>query len=194
MELTYTTMSGEERPLPNHGRDTWLIQRLNKPKGYKNPWGDVNNEVTDVNIAKVIDPQYMGAAEYEFGTYRNCIDVMLKHGTTQRAIYIYPNNENIPVHIVSSKGCEDIEVDEQIRFLYLEPSRILHKTGDLPNRISKADYCSFYKACRKAAVCNFKDIKTDGWLNVKKFYAFFIKRELAESFNNYCNQAKEVAV
>ena len=172
--------------------NTWLIQRLNKPKGFKNPWGDVNNEVKDVDIAKVIDPQYMGAVEYEFGTYRNCIDVMLKHCTTQRAIYIYPKAKNIPVYIVSSNGCEDDEVDEQIRFLYLEPSRILHETGELPNRISKADYCSFYKACRKAAVYNFKDIRTDGWLNVKKFYAFFIERDLAESFNNYFNQIEEI--
>ena len=35
--------------------DTWLIQRLNKPKGYKNPWGNVNNEAKDVNISEVID-------------------------------------------------------------------------------------------------------------------------------------------
>ena len=175
----------------NH--DTWLIQRLNKPKGYKNPWGDVNNEVKDVDIAKVIDPQYMGAAEYEWGIYNKCIETMQKYGTTQRAIYIYPKDKNIPVYIVSSNGCEDDEVDEQIRFLYLEPSRILHETGKLPHEISKSGYCSFYRTCRKAAVYNLKDIRTHGWLNVKKFYAFFVERDLAESFNNYFNQVEEVA-
>ena len=176
--------------------NTWLIQRLNKPKGYKNPWGDVNNEVKDVNIAEVIDPAYMGAAEYEFGTYRNCIDVMLKHGTKSSIIALYPDkrmNASIPIHIVSSKGCEDTEVIEQIRHLYFGPSLTLHETGMLPE-ISKNDNSSFYRECRHLALCDFKEIRTHGWLNVKKFYAFFIERELAESFNNYCNQAEEVTV
>ena len=101
-------------------------------------------------------------------------------------------NASIPIHIVSSKGCEDTEVVEQIRHLYFGPSLTLHETGMLPE-ISKNDRSSFYRECRHLALCNFKEIKTHGWLNVKKFYAFFIERELAESFNNYCNQAKEVA-
>ena len=176
-------------------QDIWLMQRLSEPTGYVNPFGDVNHEIKDKSITDIIEPDYMGAAEYEFGTYRNCIDVMLKHGTKSSIIALYPDkrmNASIPIHIVSSKGCEDTEVVEQIRHLYFGPSLTLHETGMLPE-ISKNDRSSFYRECRHLALCNFKEIKTHGWLNVKKFYAFFIERELAESFNNYCNQAKEVA-
>ena len=42
--------------------NTWLIQRLSKPRGFINPWGDVNNGVKDVNIKDVVSPDYMGAA------------------------------------------------------------------------------------------------------------------------------------
>ena len=132
----------------------------------------------------------MGAAEYEWGVYSNCLDKLKQYGTKLYTIRLYPDNirnSSLPIYVVSSKGCEDSEVEEQIRYLYFTPSLALHETGSLPEEISKADCCSFYKTCRKVANCNFKDIRTHGWLNVKGFYAFFIDRELAESFNQYFN-------
>ena len=176
--------------------NTWLIQRLSKPRGFINPWGDVNNGVKDVNIKDVVSPDYMGAAEYEWGTYSKCIEIMQKYGTKLSIISLYPENTtgrysaSIPIYIVSSKGCEPSEVIEEIRHLYFKPSLELHETGLLPE-ISKSDYSSFYKECRKVAVCKFNDIRTHGWLNVKKYYSFFIESELAESFNQYFNQVKE---
>ena len=91
--------------------NTWLIQRLSKPRGFINPWGDVNNGVKDVNIKDVVSPDYMGAAEYEWGTYSKCIEIMQKYGTKLSIISLYPENKtgrysaSIPIYIVSSKGC-----------------------------------------------------------------------------------------
>ena len=118
--LCFISNADEFKPINNKGEitmslhnDTWLIQRLNKPKGYKNPWGDINNEVKDVDISDIIDPDYMGAAEYEWGIYNECIETMQKYGTTRRTIYIYPKHKNVVVNIVNVNGCEENEVDEQ---------------------------------------------------------------------------------
>ena len=59
-------------------KDVWLMQRLKKPTGYVNPYGDVNREVKERSIAEVVSPDYMGAAEYEWGAYGKCIDTMYK--------------------------------------------------------------------------------------------------------------------
>ena len=174
--------------------NTWLIQRLIKPKGYKNPWGDVNTEVKDVDIDNVITPDYMGAAEYEWGIYSKCMETMQEYKTKLSVISLYPESKrhsaSIPVYIVSANGCEDSEVIEEIRHLYFSPSLKLHETGILPE-ISKNDYSTFYQECRKVAICKFNDIHTHGWLNVKKYYAFFIDSDLAESFNKYFNSVEE---
>ena len=86
-------------------QDVWLMQRLQEPQGYVNPFGDVNCEIkidadhddtisvtrnnTEVKpIADVISPDYMGAAEYEWGVYQTCLDAMYKWGVFNTMAYI----------------------------------------------------------------------------------------------------------
>ena len=56
----------------------WLIQRLSKGRGYKNPWGDVNNGVSLKGIEQIIRPDYMGAAEFEWGKYSETLEKMVE--------------------------------------------------------------------------------------------------------------------
>tara|TARA_R100000808_G_C2147345_1_gene155304 strand:+ start:1518 stop:2171 length:654 start_codon:yes stop_codon:yes gene_type:complete len=56
----------------------WLIQRLSKGSGYKNPFGDVNNGVDLKGIEQIIKPDYMGAAEFEWGKYGSTLEKMVE--------------------------------------------------------------------------------------------------------------------
>ena len=177
-----------DNPSPSIKEDVWLMQRLEKPTGYVNPWGDVNHEIKDKSIADVISPDYMGAAEYEWGVYNKCLDTMYKWGAWSRMIHIYPTYKSIPVNIVSTHGCEEAEIEEQVRYLYLEVSRVKHETGSYPE-ISKSDLGSFYRDCQ-----DFMNAKYIGWLNVKKFYAIFLNGDHAKDFMDHINDVhKKVA-
>tara|TARA_R100001594_G_scaffold46628_1_gene79693 strand:+ start:1449 stop:2138 length:690 start_codon:yes stop_codon:yes gene_type:complete len=50
---------------------SWIVQRLNKPRGYINPYTDtirdMENKSAQEIVKEVFTPDYMGAAEYEFG-------------------------------------------------------------------------------------------------------------------------------
>ena len=70
------------RELPPR-RTTWLVQRYSPGAGFVNPFGDMNreigNEVAQKLIADVVSPDYMGAAEYEWGAYPKCLEKMFEH-------------------------------------------------------------------------------------------------------------------
>lgn len=163
-----------------------MIQRLNKPTGFKNPFGnvsiDINDDNTSINIQDIIDPDYMGAAEYEWGVFPKCIKTMQKMGTEECTYYIH----NKPVYIVMAKGCDIDEVENIINYLYFASSLELHNNGKLPE-ISKSDYSSFYRAMSRCMVGDYKGIRTHGWLNVKKFFGWFLDEDMALAFNSYCN-------
>ena len=199
--------------VPNHVKqDVWLMQRLQEPEGYVNPFGDVNCEIrmsadhddtisvtrnnTEVKpIADVISPDYMGAAEYEWGVYQTCLDAMYKWGVFNTMAYIYPSEDkpkfrtnHIPVNIVHCNGAEIADIVEQVRYLYLEVSRVYHETGTFPE-ISKNDHGSFYRTLQDR-----QDPKYIGWLNVKQFYGIFPNGDHAEDFINHVNgMHKQVA-
>jgi len=149
--------------------NVWLMQRLLKPEGYVNPFGDVNREIKDRSITDVINTDYMGAAEYEWGVYKECLDTMYKWGVFNTMAYIYPSKDkpkfrtnHIPVNIVHCNGAEIADIIEQVRYLYLEVSRVYHETGTFPE-ISKNDRGSFYRTLQDR-----QDPKYIGWLNVKQ--------------------------
>ena len=186
-------------------QDIWLMQRLQEPEGYVNPFGDVNCEIrmgadhddtisvtrnnTEVKpIADVISPDYMGAAEYEWGVYQTCIDTMYKWGVFNTMVYIYPSEDkpkfrtnHIPVNIVHCNGAEIADIVEQVRYLYLEVSRVYHETGTFPE-ISKNDRGSFYRTLQDR-----QNPKYIGWLNVKQCYGIFPNGDHAEGFINHVN-------
>ena len=172
------------------GTGTWLIQRLNKPVGFKNPFGDVSVQVEEgndcsVKIEDVISPDYMGAAEYEWGVFPKCLKTMVKFGTNNETVWLHDIHDK-PIYVVSANGCDIDEVRTIIDYLYFAPSLELHNTGMLPE-ISKSDHSSFYKTMQYRLVNDFKNIRTHGWLNVKKYFAWFVDDEMAQAFNAYCN-------
>jgi len=177
-----------DNPSPSIKEDVWLMQRLSKPTGSVNPWGDVNHEIKDRSITDVISPDYMGAAEYEWGVYQKCIDTMYKWGVFNTMIYIYPSKDkpkfrtnHIPVNIVHCNGAEIADIVKQVRYLYLEVSRVYHETGTFPE-ISKNDHGSFYRALQDR-----ENPKHIGWLNVKQCYGIFPNGDHAEDFINHIN-------
>lgn len=169
--------------------DTWLIQRLSKPKGYKNPFGDVSVGVEDyassVSIEDVFTPDYMGAAEYEWGVFPKCLGTMQMMGAEGRNYSIH----NKGIYVVMAKGCDVDEIKSIINYLYFKPSLELHNTGRLPE-ISKSDYSSFYRAMSHCLVNDYKSVRTHGWLNVSKYFAWFIDKDMALAFEQYCNTVK----
>ena len=150
--LTYYIDDNDLPKLKPVGTGTWLIQRLRKPIGFKNPWGDVSIQVKDdedysVSIEDVINPDYMGAAEYEWGVFPKCIETMQKMGTNNETVWTH-DIHNKRVYIVSaneSGGRDFDEIRDIIDYLFFAPSLELHNTGTLPE-ISKSDYSSFYRA------------------------------------------------
>lgn len=50
---------------------SWIVQRLNRPRGYVNPYTDTIRDMENKSAAKIVSqvfsPDYMGAAEYEMG-------------------------------------------------------------------------------------------------------------------------------
>ena len=184
---------------------TWLMQRLKEPKGYTNPYGDVNNEIPpqhldelelEDNIDKVVSPDYMGAAEYEWGAYGKCIDEMYDEGVHKKTISIYPDTCMKPVNIVfctkhlTSEIKDDgiqrplklsNDIIEQVRNLYLNVSSEYHKTGRYIN-ISKNDYGSFYRALQ-----DYENSKYIGWLNIKEHYAIFLNGDRTKHFMDHIN-------
>ena len=166
--------------------DVWLMQRLEKPTGYVNPYGDVNREVKERSITEVVSPDYMGAAEYEWGAYGKCIDTMYKWGVFKKTIHIYPKTDNtrfghLPVNIVYCNGAEIDHIIEQVRYLYLEVSRIYHETGAFPE-ISKNDRGSFYRDMQDS-----ENSKYIGWLNIKEHYAIFLNGDRTKHFMDHIN-------
>jgi len=175
------------------GTGTWLIQRLSKPVGFKNPFGDVSVQVENdddysVSIEDVISPDYMGAAEYEWGIFPKCIKMMQDMGTHPNGVWRHEIHHK-SVYVVSSNesgGRNFDEIRDIIDYLYFAPSLELHNTGRLPE-ISKSDHSSFYRAMSRCLVNDYKNVKTHGWLNVKRYFAWFIDKEMAFAFDSYCN-------
>ena len=172
------------------GNEAWLIQRLSKPKGFKNPFGDVSVQIEkdedySIPIEDVISPDYMGAAEYEWGIFPKCIKKMIDSGTNNGMIWTHDIHHKL-VYVVSANGCDIQEVRDIIDYLFFAPSLELHNTGRLPE-ISKSDYSSFYRSMSHCLVNDYKSLRTHGWLNVKKYFAWFTDKEMALAFNNYCN-------
>ena len=171
---------------------SWLVQRLNKPVGYKNPFGDVSNGVDDanseVNIQDVVNPDYMGAAEYEWGVFDKCLKVMQKMGTNNEQAFLHKIH-NKSVYVVMANGCDLDEVRKIIDYLYFAPSLYQHNKGRLPE-ISKNDFSTFYKEMSRCMINDYSNIKTHGWLCIDKYFAWFVDRDLAIGFNDYCNNVK----
>ena len=56
------------------------MQRLKRSAGFINPWGNTALDIKNKDVAKlfmsIVDPSYMGAAEYEWGALPECLSKM----------------------------------------------------------------------------------------------------------------------
>ena len=168
-------------------RTIWLVQRYSPGTGFINPFGDMNgqigNEVAQKLIADVVSPDYMGAAEYEWGAYPKCLEKMFEH---ELVVEEY-DGFDIPIYIVAAsidfaKVC--------IHYLYNETELVNSYSDNSYNEVSKADYGSF-----KKTVLGKSRQDTIGWLSLKGHYAWFTDENIAKTFKQLLtpDEWKEIA-
>jgi hypothetical protein len=148
------------------GTTTWLVQRFEKPTGHINPFGDVNAEVghkdTQEKLMNIVSPAYMGAFEYECGSYSECLAAMYEAESLELVtIDIFPRI----IHLITSDIDRDVE---EIHKLYVD--------SDAGKEVSKNDSGSF-----RRVMCN-EDDRTVGWMSLKGHYAWFIDKSVAREF------------
>ena len=162
------------RELQPH-RTIWLVQRYSPGTGFINPWGDMNkqigNEVAQKLISDLVSPDYMGAAEYEWGAYPECLAKMYEHELVVKEY----DGFDIPIYIVAA----DIDFAKVcIHLIYNETKLINNSWSDNTyDEVSKADYGSFKKTVLGKSRQN-----TIGWLSLKGHYAWFTDENIAKTF------------
>ena len=164
------------RPL-TPGRTIWLVQRYSAGTGFINPYGDMNNQIGHEEaqelMSSLVSPEYMGAAEYEWGAYPECLSKMFEHHLKLEEYYGF----GPPIYIIS----QDIELAKAgIKKIYdeTEVSFVGHDGKVYYDEISKGDYGSFRNVIDEEG----RDIKTIGWLSLKGYYAWFTVKDIAETF------------
>ena len=169
----------------------WIVQRLSKPKGYVNPYGAADIKSQDV-LKDVIDVQYMGAAEYEWGALPECLKVMwdeplriTETRINKQSIWIvHPEAMKVQKHYDESPVRSFQEYITAVVKVYKAAQPLTDDESMTIERkeVSKADFGSFYKAMVG------EDDRTTGWLNIRHFFAWFIDEEMATEFYNHLNQ------
>ena len=175
------------RELQPH-RTIWLVQRYSPGTGFINPWGDMNkqigNEVAQKLISDLVSPDYMGAAEYEWGAYPECLAKMYEHELVVKEY----DGFDIPIYIVAA----DIDFAKVcIHLIYNETKLINNSWSDNTyDEVSKADYGSF-----KKTVLGKNRQNTIGWLSLNGYYAWFTDKDIAKTFKQLLtpDEWKEIA-
>ena len=149
------------------GTTTWLVQRFERPTGYINPFGDVNAEVGNKDAQKAlmntVSPAYMGAYEFECGSYSECLAAMFESESLELVkVDTFPKT----IYLITS----NIEYDVS------EINRLLVDSTEVGREVSKNDSGSF-----KKAMCD-EDDRTVGWMSLKGHYAWFVDKGVAEEF------------
>jgi hypothetical protein len=166
-------------------RQSWKVQRFNKGVDYINPFGNVALEIDDKKLVKVltsiIEPDYMGAAEYEWGAFPKCLakmwDTPLEIDNTKindtKVYVVYPTQDMF-------------WEDDKISFeAYIKDINAMYNMTDTRggkvNEIAKSDYGSFKQAI------DGKNDKTIGWLSLSNHYAWFLNEDIAINFGKLVN-------
>ena len=164
------------RELQPH-RTTWLVQRYSPGTGFINLYGDMNqqigNKVAQKLISDLVSPDYMGAAEYEWGAYPECLAKMYEHELIVKEY----DGFDIPIYIVAA----DIDFAKVcIHLIY----------NDTELEVSKNDYGSF-----KKTVLGKNRQNTIGWLSLNGYYAWFTDKDIAKTFKQLLtpDEWKEIA-
>jgi len=166
-------------------RTTHLVQRYSSGTGSINPYGDmnkqINNDIAQKLVSELVSPDYMGAAEYEWGAYPKCLEKMFEH---ELVVEEY-DGFDIPIYIVAA----DISFAKLcIHFLYNDTEPVNDYGGY--NEVSKNDYGSF-----KQTVLGQNRLNTIGWLSLEGHYAWFTDKDIAKTFKQLLtpDEWKEIA-
>ena len=202
-------------------KNPWLVQRLNKGAGFVNPFGDVNRDIADAErqelMAQVISPDYMGAAEYEWGTYGKALAKLYESTPVKHRYELYDsspvhtvagavmpkvtkNDSPVVIHIVCPLGMErDAEI--AVQYVYDKP---FHKFGE---RFDMSDKDITYRESFKADCGSFRskvntfakgfdrgcavDDNLVGWFSPENAFAWFMDRKYARAFLSLMTDAKD---
>ena len=150
-------------------KNDWLIQLLNSPKGYVNPFG-----VTDSNaqnhLKDVVDFVWMGAAEFEHGAVSECLADMWDNNLMMSS-HKFPEGDGKTYYIIYQEKDNIDVINTNIINNY--------KKGQAGGQeVSKNDFGSFYNAMTG-------ENKTKGWLCLGGRYAWFVDYDLAKNFFAY---------
>tara|TARA_Y100000593_G_scaffold62392_1_gene115574 strand:+ start:1577 stop:2110 length:534 start_codon:yes stop_codon:yes gene_type:complete len=173
------------------------VQRFNKGVEYVNPFGNVANELDNKELASaltsIVELDYMGAAEYEWGALPKCLAKMWDADLDIQEALIHDDNDNRHIiNIVYPKKSikhwkDEPQVDIYIKEYLNDIKAIYNMTnsiGEQVKEIAKNDYGSFNKAI------NGKDDKTIGWLSLDHNYAWFLDEKIALSFGKLVGVSK----
>ena len=178
----------------------WLVQRVQMPKGYINPFGVADGDIQD-QFKDIFDVEYMGAAEYEFGELkrwmRNMIDnafnlKVYSHYLRLRDIgnYNLANIDNTEILceiyiIANHAGPDGRDSHDAFYKAFTGISHILNTSwGQDKEEVCKSDRGSFYNnvIANKKGNLDYPYNKTIGWLPIKSDFAWFTDRKVANDF------------
>jgi len=150
---------------------TYLIQRLNKPEGFVNPFsfggGFVNGGLSK-EAMKILTPimsfDYMGSAEFEFGELPRAFRTIEKYSRQGRAI---TGSLSLPENVFYLCDRDMREhVEGVIRQAYEDESKLrLKEPCHLREALGIGESAEF-----------FKDLA--GWIELNKGFMFFINQEM----------------
>ena len=150
---------------------TYLIQRLDQPAGFSNPFSfgvggsGLSKDAEDL-VAKVWSWDYMGSAEFEFGAAQKSLAKIAGYVREEKVVtgtVALPGDHE--VYFLAEKGTE-LEIEQRITQLYHDESsmRLLERCR-LRNHLDGKEY-----AKRHA-----------GWLELDNGFLFFADREMYQN-------------
>tara|TARA_Y100000593_G_scaffold43811_1_gene83661 strand:- start:4107 stop:4535 length:429 start_codon:yes stop_codon:yes gene_type:complete len=135
----------------------------------------------------IVDVDYMGSAEYEWGALPECLGKMWDYSLKTHSITI--NNKKVyiiyPWKTIKWKGTEFEEITKYYIDCYTNDINniynMVNPRGEEQTEICKSDYGSFRD------VINGKNDKNIGWLSISNNYAWFIDKNIANQFTKLVN-------
>jgi len=166
--------------------ESWIVQRLNKPEKTINPYGNtLEFDDTDSvdRVAKVFSTDYMGAAEYEWGSLPKAMSRMYEKSTSLTMFEINVGRFGFKCWLVYSFPY-DFGLF-QIMALELRVKRLVEENylkgkdcKKLGKEVAKNDYGSFY--VRVNNLEKYENLM--GWFDLQNDFAWFIDKKMAEEF------------
>ena len=169
------------RPVNRVINRSWIIQRLKRPSGFINPYGNTikfdDQDAID-RVAKVFSTDYMGAFEYEHGTLPESMSRMYEIGHTFFKKWEIPE---FKCWIVCSMDVSEMTIGEMKTRIGSVTQTIWDKyeEGKHGKQVAKNDYGSFYERVNGT----WYDDDLLGWYDLQNDFAWFIDNKMAQKFN-----------